>query len=289
MTSIKISFKTYNQRETTMKKAFKFSVACFTPGTLFTVNDDMLNCIPGAKELNEFEVQAVYRNGVDSYVIETPKPHPGIDETNISMNTAHVASIIKRGPGSFVIHERQNNKAIIEYYVGLMEKNRFDSFDKDKMKSLKTHHRTISPEFTTRFVLATMNISIEFADCEALSNAIMSQSFAKAVEVDWFTVFVINKKRMKRFIKQNVNRFRITAKRALKEENDFNDRTMEADMCADRCFDGDFDEDDVSEDRSCDDDQYMNTDDIRDCRAMDQMEDDLDLNLDMETFPKKPN
>lgn len=217
----------------------KFHTHHFPIGTVFTLNEEMYKHTTSKIPDEEFEVVKIARNGPDSYILETTKKmNPeAFGDMNQAYNISLVKTIIKRGDGPVVIEEREFNPENCKF---LEEKTGFEDYCGVKIK--KTHFVDHSLQDIVRFCIRNYNTGPGLLDLDAMIDLIAKQSFVKQVrrfskrpDFVWGVVSV-DKKRLKRFIQQNYNRFLVNVKKAQEKEY-----AMYAEI-ADRDFDTDFDD-----------------------------------------------
>lgn len=211
-----------------MQDEVKLCYAHFPVGTIFEVSDMIAAMYDGQKE---FEVKRIFRTGPDLYVLETTseknskvvvKPMRDkegevsfltqIEKHQISINIQHAVRVIKRGTGSYLPlgGKYTYDGDALRVPKGKGSYSSFFNFN-DKV-------RQISSRFTRDDVCI---------DSDALSSFIEKRAAIRTKlgnnESNKFPVCFIRKKKLKRIIKQNINRFLRSPKEVQKEYDSYPD------------------------------------------------------------------
>lgn len=197
----------YNRDTREPRKDNKFGPEHFPPGTQFTLSYILASFYTNAEYPSVFTVQGIVQNGPNSFILETTADD--MQELSIgekySFNISHVENIVLRGKGPVKLHVPQTRQ-ISDVSV---------NFPALVKKGYWLTHGSSATIFglTSRLTVPTGTV----LDAEALNDQLMKQSFVKEAPrvAGYFpTLWLINKKRAKRFVKQNLNRFLSSAKQA---------------------------------------------------------------------------
>jgi hypothetical protein len=222
----------------------KFIPQHFPVGTVFTLNEDMRTYLDENDKLT-YTVRSIVRNGVDSYVLKTGEYRTFLDGAQIEKgyNISHVTSIVKRGDGPVLIDHGWYG---VSQQRGLLLKD--IELSKANLEDAKGrgYYSTYSPRYVVYWEAAKFAPVGSMLDVDELFVAIVDQTWCTRWEDPRYTaismpVFHINRKRLRKFIKQNLNRFLINVKEAVKEEERQNQRLYEQEMEDDWRENGDFD------------------------------------------------
>lgn len=202
----------------------KFHTHHFPAGTIFVLNDEMYHYSTSKVPGEEFEVTKVVRNGPNSYVLETTKKtNPeAFSDMNQSYNISHVKTIIKRGDGPVVFEEREFDP---RDFMFLEEKHIIENHLNIKTK--KTHFVHWSLRDIVMFCIRDRNANGGgIFDIEKCMEAVSKQSFVNFFDTRAYGIggFSVDKKRLKRFMQQNYNRFLISVKVAQKQQDEIDDK-----------------------------------------------------------------
>lgn len=213
----------------------KFHTHHFPAGTIVVLEDDMYRHTPSKIPGEEFEITKVVRTGPVNYVLETTKKmdREAFGDMNQAFNMTCVKAIVKRGSGPVVFHERDFDPKDFRF---LEEKHELAAYMNVKIK--KTHFAHWSLRDILMFCIINRPVNGSMLDMETLQAAVEKQSFVHSLN-DYGSVSV-NKKRLKRFIKQNYNRFLVKVKKTQDEQDkmyaEMDERAFNA------AFEDDFDE-----------------------------------------------
>lgn len=209
-------------------RKFRFNTHHFSVGTLFTLNDDI--AAHHVKEGREvWPVTGIVRNGVDSYVLKT-----GIESFRTSadsepvehgFNIQHVKAIVKRGDGPVLIDGG--------WYGN--RKGPEPKLDKDIALAAYTDlcrkgvHATYSPLYYVIREVRRIAPNNAVIDMGEVAGAVLAQTWCHKPRQSNFRIPVcqINKKRLRRWLKQNINRFLSPLKPLLKAEEEENRKDYE--------------------------------------------------------------
>lgn len=196
----------------------KFNTHHFPAGTIVVLEDDIYSHTTSKIPGEEFEITKIVRTGPKDYVLETTsKSNP---ETFGDMNEAFhmtcVKTIVKRGDGPVVFHERDFDPLDFRF---LEEKHILGDYLNVKIK--KTHFAHWSLRVILMFCINDRPASASTLDMETMLAAVEKQSFVKTIDRNGrgFGYVSVDKKRLKRFIKQNYNRFLLNVQKAQKEQD----------------------------------------------------------------------
>lgn len=244
-------------------QSVRFGTHHFPVGTLFRVKETVRFSSQGEDKDEIFEVKNIVRNGEQSFVIQTTKPEESSAFEGLGMfrsfNIVHVREIVKRGDGPVEVLP-SNYKFLDEYIESIvgcvytarntvMKKNpqavsKNDlCFFRHDLERLVWLYSTISTDSQT-FCVGNINSAFE------------KSSLFREVGAAWGPVVVVNKKRFKRWVRQNQNRFLTSVKKAQQESDDEMNKAMEDSF--DRYLDNEYPETADSREGSCysDDDDY---------------------------------
>ena len=208
--------------ENTTPFGIKFGPGHFPVGTQFKVN---LFHNRAYDEVT-WVAKQVIRNGPLSYVVET-ETFDEVCGTNKAFHISHVTEIVKRGGGKLemVNHSEFNESG--DFFKDAKEASITMKID----VCLKTHYLTVHDNVSyTNLVarkvkkMAPIGTSV---DMGRLMDALFNQTFVKrktfviSKEFSWSrNYFITPKKRVDRWLKQNINRYLIKVKVAQDEYDD---------------------------------------------------------------------
>jgi hypothetical protein len=190
----------------------KFGTHHFPVGTVFEINE---NVRFGRKA--EYTVTGIARNGVRSYVLTTGefREHTGEQVYNIE----HVKRVIRRGSGQVVIDHgyhgvgpTSREKLLEEQRMMEITGPIFGGHDSDgEPKVIFTPRKR---NYNTGSLQAVLMLEIQklgqpglTVDYSRMITALFNQSWCFPVREKWFQIVCVNKKRLRRWLRQNVNRF----------------------------------------------------------------------------------
>lgn len=185
-----------------MENVIKFDFAHFPKGTTFLLKPEFRYQFNG--EDKEFEVDRIFQNGANSFVLQTTTWNDTIQRW-YSFNISHVQKIIKRGKGEVLLNNSIPN-------INLWQ-------DYQQAKS-KTNYAVLN---LTPFVLSMIyqHIPIQaYVDLDQAIEALKKQGFVRLNDKDvFYTNYLINKKKFKKWLQKNANRFILPIKAAVEYEN----------------------------------------------------------------------
>lgn len=194
-------------RKQAKKEKRKFQPEHFPKGTICTIE------VTG-RPTRSFTVDSIICNGWDSYVIDSAES----DEHGIPdcFNIDWVTSIQHRGTQGMNWAPKR--------------RSRTSCFNEEGLKRAKSKFVFGYPGLWVRHLFVTQLNDDRDYDCEALTEALMSQSFVKSYVIPdnhplkqaYAELFTADKKRTRRWLQQNKNRFVLSRKAilALKNEHD---------------------------------------------------------------------
>lgn len=257
-----------------MSNQIKFHTHHFPVGTLFRLKETVCFALIG-EDLDEvFEVKDIVRNGEQSFCIRTTTADESFafkgSDMLKSYNIVHVREIVKRGDGDIVIRQQYHD------HIDQMIEHTFDSLDCFRRAALNAASIKIKKTdicFTDGYEISTLAWLYSQLDdsCMTMCDRKVLQLFYKSalsykrVQVRGYgNIYIVNKKRFKKWVMQNRNRFLTSVSKAQKESDDAMNEAL------DRAFDSYIDDKypetvDKSQD-SCyvdDYDSYVDHDDYR--------------------------
>lgn len=192
---------------------FKFQPEHFPVGTVFTV-DDSVCWPPGCQSV--FRAVSVVRNGFDSYSVETDTPSFIPKLGNRQFHFGYIKDILSRGKGPVVVNHR---------WFGLQppSKSLMDRTSEQEFVSWthfgkgKGQYKTLSLLGTVQWLASCIAPAGTTIDWDRLLDALVAQSWVRRGD-EMRGFFYIPKKKLRRWLKQNLNRFalrRVHAEREL--------------------------------------------------------------------------
>lgn len=217
----------------------KFNTHHFPIGTIFTVG-----LYPG-EENREWTVTGIVRNGPMSFVLRTGEHQDmGGTAVEISYNVSHVTKIVKRGAGPVVIDG-----------AGYDTINRLKH--DIKMMAIpcnrKGSYSTGSIHTVVAYLAAKIDHQGQSIDLDRLADAVSRQSWCRPHPTCRWGVLV-NKKRLHRFIQQNINRFCVNLKAWDREDQRLYMEDLEA---LDRQWERDWEDHDMFQNEASDYDSML--------------------------------
>lgn len=207
------------------KKRKGFGVEFFPVGTFFTRSHILLAFKVEDISPEVYCVKDVVRNGIDSYVIRSTVPSKlaWLSEENESFNISWAERILERGEKLCIINSIDtffrsdycaNQNALLKQLFPLHAK--------------KGYWLCQDPEAVVQKLLRSICASEHVVfDSIVMRHHLVRQSFVKRLEVSsWYgsNFYQVNKKRAKRYIQQNQNRFLSSAWRAQAEFDEVRNR-----------------------------------------------------------------
>lgn len=232
----------YNREpEAEEKKKINWLPEHFLKGTQVTVSPVIASFHSTEIHPSVFTIQGIHQNGPNSFVLKTTVPENieafGEGET-YSFNISHVENIVTQGKGIIKIDSWRyfTRDSILQFA---------DASKSNSKYAKKGHWLTYEDAHLIVCVMVGMPSIPRGAvlDTVGLMRLLLGQPFVQKIQLgegSWtFVLYSINKKRAKRFIKQNLNRFLSSARkeqeRQDKEMDDYYFREMEKE------FDEEFD------------------------------------------------
>lgn len=213
----------------TTKRKSKFNTHHFPVGTVFRIEGSewML------KDGDTFTATGLVNNNLDSWIVLTTatREHTG----QVAYNLDYVAEIIKRGDGPVKVESAhptimrkrmQEDVDMMELppgFMGIVPGKRF--------------YNTGSPRSVIHLELDKVTNPFQIVDTDRLVSAVMQQTWTHRYCEGFVHFTSIDKKKLRRFIKANLNRFLITrqcVKQCLKQEADDMDRIMNEELDRER-------------------------------------------------------
>ena len=186
-----------------MEKVIKFDFAYFPKGTTFFLKPEFRYQFNG--EDKEFEVDRIFQNGANSFVLQTTTWNDTIQRW-YSFNISHVQKIIKRGRGKVLLNNSIPNINLWQDY---------------RQTKSKTNYAVLN---LAPFVLSMIYQYIPVQVCVDLDRAVEAlkkQGFVRLNDKDCFyTNYLINKKKFKKWLQKNANRFILSIEAAVEYENE---------------------------------------------------------------------
>jgi hypothetical protein len=203
----------------------------FPNGTVFRIHEDSVHVRFDSLERGPDTftvVNGIVRNGIDSYVLKTGvmRSHTGEEAFNID----HVAEVIERGKGPLVIDHG---------WYGFQPNEKFAE-DKDRgqwveptatWRPRKGYYCTIAIRALLHCELQGIAKNGMMLDFAKIFNSLEKQTWCRAHKVGpWLEMLDINKKRLRRWLKANINRFLMPMAPALRAEEQEQRLDYERDM-----------------------------------------------------------
>lgn len=211
----------------------KFSTHHFPVGTVFEINEN----VRFGETRTEFTVTGIHRNGARSWVLETDtlRERTGYAGYNID----HVKRIISRGTGEVKIIESHdpNFLASMQEDRQRMEiqrpvKVRLGGEEVTLFTPRKRNYNTGSIQ--TLLMLECHRLGMTRAnsliDYQRLISQVFLQTWCTHIRQDYIRITMVNKKRLRRWLKQNINRFLTPVKAVLKAEDEEQREMYEREM-----------------------------------------------------------
>lgn len=186
-----------------MEKVIKFDFAHFPKGTIFLLKPEFRYQFNG--EDKEFEVDRIFQNGANSFVLQTTTWNDTIQRW-YSFNISHVQKIIKRGGGKVLLNNSIPNIDLWQDYR--QAKSKTDYAVQDLMS----------------FILSMIyqHIPIQaYVDLDHAIKALKKQGFVRLNDEGRVYInYLINKKKFKKWLQKNANRFILPIEAAVEYENE---------------------------------------------------------------------
>ena len=250
-----------------MTKEIKFCFAHFPVGTIIEIGES-LSKLGSFKEVTQFEVTGVIRNGANSYLLETthyneyetpvydenfkPTGEMRTERLNTSLNITHVGRIIKRGSGPVKLCSSGHGFRPVAHSERLHKgRNSYAGF-----YGLETRVMQLVSE------LVPVTGCVDYEGLyQYLRTHASFKTHTEAIFDDHYSMYIgstrlhIRKKKLKKAIRQNINRFLKSPKKVQKEwdsavaddyERDWNDNFDREHKLGDySCGEADLDYDDT--------------------------------------------
>lgn len=170
----------------------------------------------------------VFRNGTDSYVVETTTKGKVTDFA--SYNLEHVKRIIKSGNGTLKIS--YNGVMWDDSAAYVKEMARIQNDLREVNVRRRTHYVFYNPELLIQLIVhKTFGGGHYVLDVNKMTSAFSSQTFVRSVVLsEYFTGDVAPKKRADKWIRQNFSRFLVPIKLSVKLEQQAEQEYYEREM-----------------------------------------------------------
>lgn len=188
----------------------KYRAEFFPEGTVFTTSR-MFAGMSSEKMLPAVLIaRRVIQNDIDSYVIETTALHRNHFTNEVSfvkVNVEHVENILLRGNGKLSV-ERLQSPSVAPYqncwakddFPGIANKNQWLLFSSGLKVAYEVNGRNVQAGACVDFGFLLWNMA--------------KQSFSKRIVLDRYTsASIMSKKKAKRYMKQNLNRYLKSARK----------------------------------------------------------------------------
>ncbi len=186
-----------------MEKVIKFDFAHFPKGTIFLLKPEFRYQFNG--EDKEFEVNRIFQNGANSFVLQTTTWNDVIQQW-YSFNISHVQRIVKRGHGEVLLNNSSPDINLWQDY---------------RQTKSKTDYAVLN---LTPFIQSMIyqHIPIQaYVDLDHAIEALKKQGFVRLNDKDvFYTNYLINKKKFKKWLQKNANRFILPIEAAVEYENE---------------------------------------------------------------------
>lgn len=181
-----------------MEKVTKFDFAHFPKGTIFLLKPEFRYQFNG--EDKEFEVDRIFQNGANSFVLQTTTWN------RYSFNISHVQKIIKRGQGEVLLSNSVPNINLWQDY---------------RQTKSKTDYAVLNlRQFIQSMIYQHIPIQA-YVDLDHAIKALKKQGFVRLNDVSHVYInYLINKKKFKKWLRKNANRFILPIEAAVEYENE---------------------------------------------------------------------
>ena len=208
----------YTYELSTSDKDNKYQPEHFLIGTQVTVSPTIGKMYRDHLYPSVFTVQGIRANGPSSFVLVTTADDMSgiLPGEKYSFNISHVENIVSQGKGIIKIQSRRNLD-----YGAVLQYERVERGYPQYAK--KNHWLVYGGSMLITHLVHKLNIPIgSVVDSDSFVDVLLSQHFVKVINTGRFgpRLYLVNKKRARRFVKQNLNRFMSSAKKAQKEEDD---------------------------------------------------------------------
>lgn len=183
------------------------NIGLLTPGTVFEYN------LPGRDSLiKTATVKMLQCNGYKSWVVETVEeaadPCYNDEIRPMTFNAQWITRVIKHVPGHLLTSKDMPMSSA--YYL------------LDPVRRDGKYYSASSSSCLVNALIGQMDLKIDLdeqVNIERLTAFLWEQGVIKDVESDeWYSVFVAQKKRLRKLIRQNINRFKIPQSKLLEDD-----------------------------------------------------------------------
>lgn len=238
----------YTQLRTIMNKIEKFKIklspAHFPAGTLFRC--DISHFTEEARNRVR-KATVVSYNGPGSAVVYFEPNVTADDELVNGINIEHVCEIIKRGDGEVIFLNHGKKGFATQRYIrdalDLKYGQKNESWEGIRRDfSLRNNYLFFDYQEIVRVLIERYHADTcgDYFDIEAICKAIAYSSFVRKIksspESGWHYVICANKKRMNKWFKTNLNRFKRSLDSVRKEEQKYYDKIYNEDFDHDRDY-----------------------------------------------------
>lgn len=186
-----------------MEKVIKFDFAHFPKGTIFLLKPEFRHQFNG--EDKEFEVNRIFQNGANSFVLETTTWNDVIQQW-YSYNIDHVQRIVKRGHGEVLLNNSSPDINLWQDY---------------RQTKSKTDYAVLNLSPFIQSMIYQHIPTQAYVDLDRATEALKKQGFVRLNDKDvFYTNYLINKKKFKKWLQKNANRFILPIKAAVEYENE---------------------------------------------------------------------
>lgn len=190
----------------------------FPKGTLVTVSRIMRGMNRDELQPSVYVIDHVVQNGPNSFCVKTTTPESefwkkqyGDQNAKHGFNISHVDKILMRGDGELKIVDSRNR--------GNWDVSYYDESSRLPELARKNHWLTWNMQSIVGALAGKPTQRGSYYDTTRLASQMENCSFVKESFTPMFDLLLINKKRAKRFISQNKNRFLVSAAAMQKEED----------------------------------------------------------------------
>ena len=191
-------------------------------------NGDFCRIFDADSALAEVTVTGIVMNSLDSYLIRTGEINKNLDIEHV-FNVDHVKSIVKRGNGPVKVEYYRSFKTMPNLKAGissgLLNKNKYYFYYTQEI---------------TSYLISMSSLPKNLRIKEGFENFLLMQSFVKKEGQDRYPLYSMDKKKARRFIQQNINRW-IVPMKTIRAQIELEEKRMYEDYCKD--LDGEFDSD----------------------------------------------
>ncbi len=212
----KLKTMMYMQERKLNKIEKDVNVALLTPGTVIKHDLKSIGGEHYTKLPETFTVKAIHPSGPGHFIIETVEELPSsispYDVESVTFSNGFITQVIKHVPGRLHIKERNDGQ---RFY--------------DQGTVSKTRYKIDYVDYFVRQLIGKLQL-VKDPDCDVdtrkLSGYLLESRLLQRVfnvnEERWHDPeYTVNKKRVHRFMKQNINRFLITKKEQLRIEKEY--------------------------------------------------------------------